>query len=297
MAQQLIVSIKTSADGVTSETSTMQRATIRRREVLTEHIASVPNQTMQGLRPSQRTRQWQRSQEEASEIAILPPSLGARRTICKTWRKLLRTPVLLSRRATGSRILTRGVTSCAQQHGRGVKTLPTGRCCSTATAAGELQRQLEKANGDALEEHQATVSDRYRTEFVTELRSVKKQVEVLKQAHASDDALKALQDELLCEQQVRFLDNRRMEEMMTKVEGGAKTHEQHSHLLEQRLAHVTVMHNTTMSEVQAELEALEASTPKFKKIEHRSSDSSRTAESICTHGYRKVRFPNPRWIL
>eukprot|EP00971_Amphidinium_carterae_P060003 1187370-Amphidinium_carterae.1 len=61
---------------------------------------------------------------------------------------------------------------------------------------GELQRQLEKANRDALEEHRRTVSDRYRMEFVTELRSVEKQIEVLKQAHASDDALKALQDEL-----------------------------------------------------------------------------------------------------
>eukprot|EP00971_Amphidinium_carterae_P061249 1212704-Amphidinium_carterae.1 len=75
MAQQLIVSIRNSADGVTSETSTMQRAMMRRREVLTEHIASVPDQIMQGLRPSQRTRQWQRSQEEASEIAILTAKL------------------------------------------------------------------------------------------------------------------------------------------------------------------------------------------------------------------------------
>eukprot|EP00971_Amphidinium_carterae_P101992 2019196-Amphidinium_carterae.1 len=36
---------------------------------------------------------------------------------------------------------------------------------------GELQRQLEKASKDAVEEHRATLSDRYRTEFVTELRS------------------------------------------------------------------------------------------------------------------------------
>eukprot|EP00971_Amphidinium_carterae_P331551 6465191-Amphidinium_carterae.1 len=56
-----------------------------------------------------------------------------------------------------------------------------------------------------------------------------------------------------------------MEEMMAKVEDRATKHEQHSY--QQRLAHVTAMHSTSMSEVQAELEALEASMPKFKKIE------------------------------
>eukprot|EP00971_Amphidinium_carterae_P018830 370817-Amphidinium_carterae.1 len=54
---------------------------------------------------------------------------------------------------------------------------------------------------------------------------------------------------------------------MAKVEDRATKHEQHSYQLEQRLAHVTAMHSTTVSEVQAELEALQASTPKFKKIE------------------------------
>eukprot|EP00971_Amphidinium_carterae_P051697 1017769-Amphidinium_carterae.1 len=53
----------------------MQRAMLRRREVLTEHIASVPDQIMQGVRPGHRTCQWQRSQEEASEIAILTAKL------------------------------------------------------------------------------------------------------------------------------------------------------------------------------------------------------------------------------
>eukprot|EP00971_Amphidinium_carterae_P014840 292977-Amphidinium_carterae.1 len=51
----------------------------------------------------------------------------------------------------------------------------------------ELQRQLEKTSKGAVDEHRATLSDRYRTEFVIELRSVEQQVEVLKQAHASDD--------------------------------------------------------------------------------------------------------------
>eukprot|EP00971_Amphidinium_carterae_P347498 6489551-Amphidinium_carterae.1 len=48
---------------------------MQRQDVLKEHIASVPDQIMQGVRPGQRTCQWQRSQEEASEIAILTAKL------------------------------------------------------------------------------------------------------------------------------------------------------------------------------------------------------------------------------
>eukprot|EP00971_Amphidinium_carterae_P206611 4099576-Amphidinium_carterae.1 len=81
---------------------------------------------------------------------------------------------------------------------------------------GELQRQLEKASKDALDEYRATLSDRYRTEFMTKLRSVEQQVEALKQAHASDDTVKALQDALLCEPQTRSLNNRLLEEMIAK---------------------------------------------------------------------------------
>eukprot|EP00971_Amphidinium_carterae_P098885 1955718-Amphidinium_carterae.1 len=90
-------------------------------------------------------------------------------------------------------------------------------------------------------------------------------MEVLREAHASDNTITAVQDELLCEQQVRSLEKRQMEEMMSKMEDQARTHEQHSHQLEQRLLHLTATHNTTMVEVQAELEALEESTPRFKK--------------------------------
>eukprot|EP00971_Amphidinium_carterae_P349033 6490810-Amphidinium_carterae.1 len=129
-------------------------------------------------------------------------------------------------------------------------------------------------------------------------------MEVLKEAHASDNTIKALQDELLCEQQTRSLQSRRMEEMMSKVEDQARTHEQHSHQLEQRLLHVTAMHNTTMAEVQAELEALEESTPRFKKVETWSlvpqqcgSIRSRTAESICPNADRKFKFSSPRRFL
>eukprot|EP00971_Amphidinium_carterae_P225667 4475565-Amphidinium_carterae.1 len=74
MAQQLITSIQTSGDGVTSETMTMQRAAQKRREVLPEHIASVPSQIMQDLRPSQRTRQWQ-LRRKLLRLPYLPPSL------------------------------------------------------------------------------------------------------------------------------------------------------------------------------------------------------------------------------
>eukprot|EP00971_Amphidinium_carterae_P342913 6482382-Amphidinium_carterae.1 len=75
MAQQLIATIQTSAEGVTTETVTMQRAMMVRRKRLNEHIASLPDQIMSGVRPAQRTRQWHQSQEEASEIAILTAKL------------------------------------------------------------------------------------------------------------------------------------------------------------------------------------------------------------------------------
>eukprot|EP00971_Amphidinium_carterae_P029106 572295-Amphidinium_carterae.1 len=73
MTQELIASIQTSADGVTTETVSMQRAMVVRRERLNEHIASVPARLMTGVRDTQRTRQWHRSHEEATEIA--PPGL------------------------------------------------------------------------------------------------------------------------------------------------------------------------------------------------------------------------------
>eukprot|EP00971_Amphidinium_carterae_P327401 6458730-Amphidinium_carterae.1 len=84
MTQELIASIQTSADGVTTETMTMQRAMVVRREKLDEHLASVPSSLMQGVRQAQRTRQWHRSHEEAVQIAS-QPSLDARRAICKIW--------------------------------------------------------------------------------------------------------------------------------------------------------------------------------------------------------------------
>eukprot|EP00971_Amphidinium_carterae_P238135 4727572-Amphidinium_carterae.1 len=55
---------------------TMQRAMVVRRERLTEHVASVPSSLMAGVRQAQHTRQWHRSHEEATEIAILTARLG-----------------------------------------------------------------------------------------------------------------------------------------------------------------------------------------------------------------------------
>eukprot|EP00971_Amphidinium_carterae_P235529 4673871-Amphidinium_carterae.1 len=65
---------------------------------------------------------------------------------------------------------------------------------------------MEQANREALNQHKLTVGERYRTEFEAELRSVKHQVEMLKQAHADDNIVTALKDEVLCESQRRALD-------------------------------------------------------------------------------------------
>eukprot|EP00971_Amphidinium_carterae_P252771 5018455-Amphidinium_carterae.1 len=76
LMQELIAPIQTSAEGVTTETVSMQRAMVVRRERLNEHIASVPNRLLTGVRSTHRTRQWQRSHEDATEIAILTAKLG-----------------------------------------------------------------------------------------------------------------------------------------------------------------------------------------------------------------------------
>eukprot|EP00971_Amphidinium_carterae_P297558 5911889-Amphidinium_carterae.1 len=58
---------------------------------------------------------------------------------------------------------------------------------------------MEKANQEALEQHRLAVGERCRTEFVAELSSVQQQVELLRKAHADNNVVNALQDELLCE--------------------------------------------------------------------------------------------------
>eukprot|EP00971_Amphidinium_carterae_P150615 2985658-Amphidinium_carterae.1 len=91
---------------------------------------------------------------------------------------------------------------------------------------------------------------------------------MLRKAHADNNVVNSLHDELLCEQQWRSLDNRQMEEMMSKADDRTRMHEQHSHQLEKRLMQVTEMHDASLAEDQAEMEASEAlSTPRFNKIE------------------------------
>eukprot|EP00971_Amphidinium_carterae_P321123 6383148-Amphidinium_carterae.1 len=71
MTRELIASIQTSADGVTTETMTMQRTMVVQHERLNEHIASVPSSLMTGVRQAQRTQRWHKSHEEATKIATL----------------------------------------------------------------------------------------------------------------------------------------------------------------------------------------------------------------------------------
>eukprot|EP00971_Amphidinium_carterae_P214718 4260878-Amphidinium_carterae.1 len=75
MTHELIASIQTSAEGVMTETMTLQRAMVTRREKLTEHLESVPSSLVNGCQ-AQRTRQWHRSREEAAEIATLTAQLS-----------------------------------------------------------------------------------------------------------------------------------------------------------------------------------------------------------------------------
>eukprot|EP00971_Amphidinium_carterae_P198756 3944156-Amphidinium_carterae.1 len=71
---------------------------------------------------------------------------------------------------------------------------------------------------------------------------------MLRRAHADNNVLNSLHDELLCEQQRRSLDNRRMEELIAKAEDRTRQHEQHSQQLEQRLTQVTEMHDASLAE-------------------------------------------------
>eukprot|EP00971_Amphidinium_carterae_P169343 3355287-Amphidinium_carterae.1 len=72
MTQELIASIQTSADGVTTETMTMQRAMVVRRETLHEHLESVPSSLSaraNGIDPMKKT----------CRLRALQPDLDVRR--------------------------------------------------------------------------------------------------------------------------------------------------------------------------------------------------------------------------
>eukprot|EP00971_Amphidinium_carterae_P186991 3711752-Amphidinium_carterae.1 len=119
---------------------------------------------------------------------------------------------------------------------------------------------MEQANREALNQHRLTVGERFRTEFESELRSVRHQVDLLKQAQDDDNIVTALKDEVLCESQGRALDGRRYEEMLANANDRARVSEHQTNLLGQRLRQVTELHEVSMAEVQSELEELEASS-------------------------------------
>eukprot|EP00971_Amphidinium_carterae_P322502 6409633-Amphidinium_carterae.1 len=58
------------------------------------------------------------------------------------------------------------------------------------------------------------MGERYRTEFESELRTVRHQVEMLQKAHSDNDIVTALKDEVLCERQHRALEGQRLEEAL-----------------------------------------------------------------------------------
>eukprot|EP00971_Amphidinium_carterae_P189438 3760482-Amphidinium_carterae.1 len=58
---------------------------------------------------------------------------------------------------------------------------------------------------------------------------------MLQRAHQDNDKVTALQDEVLCERQLRALNNRRLEELIAKADDKTRAHEHQTNLLGQRL--------------------------------------------------------------
>eukprot|EP00971_Amphidinium_carterae_P111791 2214030-Amphidinium_carterae.1 len=83
---------------------------------------------------------------------------------------------------------------------------------------------------------------------------------MLQHAHADNNVVTALQDEVLCERQRRALNNRRLEELIAIADDKSRAHKHNSNQLGQRLRQVTEMHEVSTAEVMAELEELEASS-------------------------------------
>eukprot|EP00971_Amphidinium_carterae_P253463 5032050-Amphidinium_carterae.6 len=76
MAQAMIVTIQTSADGVSTETLSMERAVQARRQLLYEHLQSAPHQVkLSGGDHVHRTRAQTRSMEETEKVGMLKARL------------------------------------------------------------------------------------------------------------------------------------------------------------------------------------------------------------------------------
>eukprot|EP00971_Amphidinium_carterae_P050345 991896-Amphidinium_carterae.3 len=219
-----------------------------------------------GVRDTHRTRQWQKSHEDATEIAVLTARLGCAESNMQDLEKFAE-----HEHNVAKCILTEGrqFYVYVEQQARGFSQAESNAARSNADIElrryrqadvvrqqhllGNLERQMEQANKEALDQHRLTVGERYRTEFVAKLSSVQQQIEMM---------------EVLCERQRRAIDNRRLEELIAVAEDRSRQQEHHSNQLEQRLKQVSEMHDASLAEVLAEMEELEAlSTPRFNKID------------------------------
>eukprot|EP00971_Amphidinium_carterae_P091089 1803080-Amphidinium_carterae.2 len=66
-----------------------------------------------------------------------------------------------------------------------------------------------------------------------ELRAVNRELDAPKEAHANDDTTRELQDELLVEEQNRWLRGRRLEEELAQTQDRSSRYDQHSFQLEE----------------------------------------------------------------
>eukprot|EP00971_Amphidinium_carterae_P288335 5724287-Amphidinium_carterae.1 len=205
----------------------MQRAMVVRREKLNEHIASVPASLMTGVRQAHRTRQWQKSHEEGTEIATLTAKLGCAESNMFDLERFAELE-----HNTAKSILAEGRQFYVhvEQQARGFSQAESDAARSNAELErrryrqadvvrqgqllANLESRMEQANREALNQHKLAVGERYRTEFEAELSSVKHQVEMLQQAHKDNNVVTALQDEILVERQRSSLEGQRLQEMI-----------------------------------------------------------------------------------
>eukprot|EP00971_Amphidinium_carterae_P113621 2251373-Amphidinium_carterae.1 len=86
---------------------------------------------------------------------------------------------------------------------------------------------------------------------------------MLQRAHADNDIVTALQDEVLCKRQRTALDNRPLEKLIAVADDKTRTHKHQTNQLEQRLRQVTEMHKVLMAEFAANSRFNKINTPDF----------------------------------
>eukprot|EP00971_Amphidinium_carterae_P149755 2969067-Amphidinium_carterae.1 len=129
----------------------------------------------------------------------------------------------------------------------------------------DLQRNLGVASESAVEQNRRTLNERYKEELKYELCSVNRELDVLRESHTSDDTTRELRDELLVEEQNRWLRGRHFEEELAQAQDRTSHYEQHSFQIEERLAQLHLLLSTSLSELQQQLMDMDSlNTPRMK---------------------------------